>query len=273
MRDFFTYNERCQDTLKKITDPLKCNFGIDNFWHIQITEEGYLSNTSNFHDQLSYFYESQWYNDAHFLVAPSCLTPGYFYLDFDTHFEKVIRNLEQKHPLHHPLIIIRKESASKAHIFGFASRQKLLTLPSFYSNNLPLLNSYLNYFLAETKKFKTLSEETSINLAELKGKNRYYNKSYGSNCLPNPESHAQFLQQIGVSPSLFTFAKTLSRREKEALLAACELKTAKEQAQSLGISYRTAEYHLENAKNKLAIFTKDKLVECARILQMVGLLA
>lgn len=111
-----------------------------------------------------------------------------------------------------------------------------------------------------------------VNLAELKGKKLFYGNSYGLDCLPQSEHHVQFLQQIGASPALFAAAKALSGREKEALNACYEHKTAKEHAQERGISSRTVEYHLENAKNKLGVFTRDKLHECARLLKMAGLL-
>lgn len=95
MQDFFRHNVKCQDTLKKITNPLKL-FGIDVFGHQTTHENGHLSNICNHHEMWAHFYDSQCYKDAAHYVAPSCLTPGYFHLDFDPQFDRVRSELEKK---------------------------------------------------------------------------------------------------------------------------------------------------------------------------------
>lgn len=101
--DFFSNNLRCQDGLTSITEPLKRNFGIDDFWHLTVHENGLLANISTRYDQWGYGWENECYKHIDFLIAPSRLKEGSFLLDFDENFGKVKDLYSEKYPNITPL--------------------------------------------------------------------------------------------------------------------------------------------------------------------------
>lgn len=269
---FFKNNLECQDSLNKLRDPLKRNFGIDDFWHLTVHENGHLANMSTFYDQWGYFWDTECYRNTDFLIAPSCLKAGCFQLDYDHNFVKIIDSFSTKYPQYHPLIIIRKEGKEKAHIFGFAARQQRPSLPSFYMNNLAVLNSFLNYHLSVHAKCIKRAEENMIDIAALRGRNHFYKQSYGQESLPNIANSCNFLKHIGIDPLLLEGAKSLSFREKQVLVACSDRKTAAQNGNELGLSHRTIQFYLNNAKNKLGIITREELMQSIDVLKMAGLL-
>lgn len=270
--DFFRNNLKVQDQLKKVTEPLKRNFGIDDFWHLILNDKGSLANISTYYDQWGCFWENECYQNTDFMIAPSSLNDGCFLLEFDHNFLKVVNSFSDTYSQHHPFIMIRKESKDKAHIFGFCARRHTPSLPSFYMNNLSLLNSFIEYHLSLNEKFIKNSEENIINIAALRGHEHFYKRSYGQESLSNPAYTCNFFENIGVYPTLFKGANKLSFREKQVLVACLDGKTAAEHGEELGLSPRTIQSYIVNTKNKLGILTREELIENAKILKMAGFL-
>lgn len=271
-KDIFKNNERNQDFLKKISEPLKRSFGIDVFWHVTVHENGQLSGLCNYNDAFCHFWENHWYNEMDFFISPAQLNKGYFLLEYDMGYDNYMQNIEEKYPLHHPFLMIRKEKNEKADLFGFSSKKCIPALPSLYINNLPLLNSYIDYFLDAEQNFKIPPGETMVDMATLRGKDIYYGKNYGEECLPNRERNFQFLNQIGVDPFLLKAANKLTPREKQVLVACLDGKTAAENGEELGLSPRTIQSYIENIKNRLGILTREELMKNGHVLKMAGFL-
>lgn len=266
--EFFRFNQKAQDGLKKITEPLKTHFGIDWFWHATIHEDGSFSNISTSHDQWAHLWDNECYKNVDHLVAPSNLKSGYFHLEFEPDYKKVQDTSYVKKPLNHPFINIRKEGKTKAHIFGFGASKDIPTLPSFYTNNIPILNSFIDYFLNS----KLSSKDVMINIAELRDPNNFYRRGYGEGMLTTPKNHCLFLKKIGMSSELFGVAGNLTKREKDVLLDCLEGKTAAQCAEELGISPRTVQSYMENIKNRLGVLTRKELIESGKILKLAGFL-
>ncbi|MCE5295278.1 MAG: LuxR family transcriptional regulator [Chlamydiales bacterium] len=265
--DFFKYNDRHQDYLGKVVDPLKRSFGLDVFWKSSIKEDGQFSTICSYTEAFGHFWENQCYRDMAFYVTPRRLKSGYFLLDHDVDYTKYMDSARVKHPLYHPFLIIRKEGKNKANLFGFASTQVTPALPSLYMNNLPLLNSFLDYISEDSK-----TKEGLIDLVELIGSDSFYNRQYGENSVPKPEQSSPFLRQLGLSKELLNAALKLSIREKEVLLACVDGKTAAQNGEELDLSARTVQFYLENTKNKLGVLSRDELLHCGKLLKIGGFL-
>ena len=99
--DLFRFNEKQQAKVKALTEPLKRCFGMDQFWHNTLHEDGSFSNTCRLHEGFIHFWDKQCYHNTDFFVAPSRLQSGYFLLAGDRDFEKVQDSLNQKYSLNH----------------------------------------------------------------------------------------------------------------------------------------------------------------------------
>jgi len=267
LTDFFKNNDKNQDSLGKMIEPLKRSFGIDVFWYSTIEENGQFSTLCTYDDAFGYFWENGCYRDMGFYVTPARLKSGYFLLDHDADYKKYMDGNPAEYPLFHPFLIIRKENKNRANLFGFASKTITPTLPSLYINNLSLLNSFVDYVMEDPKDKNCL-----LDLIELVGHDAFYKRNYGDAYIANPEQSRAFLRQIGVSRELLTAALGLSSREKEVLLACVEGKTAAQNGQELHLSPRTVQSYLENTKNKLGILSREELLECGKLLKMGGFL-
>lgn len=244
--DLFRNNERKQDFLKKINAPLQRNFGIDVFWHGIMCENGQLNGICcTYADAFAHFWENHCYKEMEFFVSSTDLKSGYFMLDYDRGYEKYLRKVEEKYPLYHP---------------------------SLYINNLPLLNSYIDYLLESNQHFNMRADETVVDMVALREKQPYLGKVYGQECLQSREKNCAFFKQMGVDPSFLKAAEKLTPREKEVLCASIERKTAVESGNELGLSPRTIQSYIVNAKNRLGILSREELLENAKILHMAGLL-
>lgn len=258
---FFRHNLACQDRLNSLRAIIKTSFGIDDFWHLTLHENGMAANVSTHYEQWGYFWDQEHYKSLNFLIAPSGLRDSTFLLEHDSDFTQVTDSFKHIYPQHNPFIIIRKEGKEKAHIFGFAARENRPNLPSFYLNNMLVLTSFIKHYLSKIPKPR---QEHMIDLASLKGHNRFYKRTYGNAIDPRP-----FLKQVGLDPYLLVAAEQLSDREKQVLEGCFNRKSAPEMAQELGLSTRTIQFYLENAKNKLGISSRNELFAVADLLKLI----
>ncbi len=264
---FFRHNLACQDSLDKMRSLLLHSFGIDDFWHITLYENGQLANVSTYYEQWINFWDKEHYKAINFLIAPSRLKESCFHLSFDKEFVSMTDSFKDTFPQYHPFIMIRKEQRDIAHIYGFAARKYMPNLESFYINNLPILDSFLNYYATTNPKFTKHTDEQMVNIAELRGSDNFYKRSYGNDCHAERE---QFLKALGVDAHLFTQAHTLSNRERQVLAGAFEGKTAAQHGKELGLSSRTIQFYIDNAKNKLGVLSREELFEKLYVLKIAG---
>jgi DNA-binding CsgD family transcriptional regulator len=201
-----------------------------------------------------------------FYISPTYLKNGYYLLDYDKGYSKYLRNVESKFPLFHPFLIVRKENAKKAHLFGFCSKKPIDTLPSLYMNNLALFKSFTDYFLSTNKDTDAL-----LNMANLRGNDLYYGHSFAEDKTQKFDRNSSFLKQIGINAFLLDAGKKLSRREREVLDACNRGKTAAQCGDELKLSPRTVQSYIENIKNKLGLSSREELLQTAKILEIAGI--
>lgn len=264
--DFFRHNEQNLDVLLKQTDPLARAFGLDVFFYNAIEENGQFASICTHADAMGNFWENHRYHEMDYYVSPSRLKEGYFFLDYDGNYKKYMDSVSQAYPLYHPLLIIKKEG-SKAHLFGFASKKPIPALPSLYLNGLAMLDSFIQHYLQTQKPLDPM-----LDIANLRGQKNFYCKKYGEESLPKQTTSRSLLTQLGVPTLLIHSAQTLTDREKEVLNAYLDHKSAKENGQELGLSYRTIQSYIANIKNKLGVLTRDDLFELGMRLKMAGFL-
>ncbi|MCE5295286.1 MAG: helix-turn-helix transcriptional regulator [Chlamydiales bacterium] len=271
--DFFKHNLQCQDQLEPLRGLLQNSFGIDDFWHATLWENGQYANISTYHDQWGYFWTDSHFKNSNFMIAPSGLRNSCFQLAEDPDFARVMTSFSNhKYTQHHPFIIISKEGNDKAHVFGFAARSHKPHLPAFYMNNTATLNRFIKYYLSSSRKFSQHCDEQLIDMAHLRGNDKFYKITYGQESLINHKNHKQFFKAIGVDPLLFSQAKSLTKREKDVLLGLSDGKNSKETGQDLALSFRTVQSYLDNCKNKLGAVSREELLEQANLLKIAGLL-
>jgi hypothetical protein len=58
--DFLHFNERQQERLNKIIEPLRVHLGIDIFWYSTINDDGHYTNVCSHHDANTRFFEEGW---------------------------------------------------------------------------------------------------------------------------------------------------------------------------------------------------------------------
>ncbi|MCE5293398.1 MAG: LuxR C-terminal-related transcriptional regulator [Chlamydiales bacterium] len=263
-RELFSNNSRCQDSLLKITDPLKVHFGIDIFWYGCLKENGDFINICNRPEMYEYGWEQNCYKLVPYLINPARLESGSLYVQCDGQYRKALDKLEERLLPYHSLVRIRKDAQGRACFFGFASTKDIPSLPAFYCNNQPILNKYVDYFLESS--VVTHASKAVINLAKLKGEELFFGKA-----LPSIQN-IRFLEEIGVDPLLLKNAHKLSSREKEVLLGHYERKNSTQLAEEFGITFRTVQFYLANAKNKLGIISRAELDKAVDILKIAGFL-
>lgn len=269
--DFFKNNLQCNDALESILEPLKVHFGIDIFWYGSLDENGHFYNICSHIDLFESGWENECYKKVPYLIAPENLLSGYFYLDFDQKFQEALTPLEKNLTAYNSFMILRKKSPKTAQFFGFAAKTYNPHLASFYCNNVDILNKYVDYFLSEMTKKRSLQDRAMVDLKSLR-KKEYLNARYNGNTIVQNQGLTDLLQKMGMSKQLLNASKGLSPREKQVLNALVDKQTASETGGQLGLSHRTVQFYLENTKNKLGLYSRAELAECATLLKMAGYL-
>lgn len=155
-------------------------------------------------------------------------------------------------------ITIFKQNEAYTEVYFFAAPETNRSVIDFYFNHLDVLEKFIFYFKDKAHSLiEQAKKERFIIPNYLQDKNNIFTeKSYGEFC--------ELLKSKRVYLNLKSREVMLTRREYEVLLQFTQGRTTKEVAKVLNISPRTAESHLENAKNKTNCTFKSQLIDMLR---------
>lgn len=181
------------------------------------------------------------------------LTPGE-YLERDLIKESLI--FEEKQFNIFDRFLITSTHKNYVDTYFFAVQKPHTGIINFYYNHIDLLRKFIDYFECKSEKlFKKADYNRII-------KPSFLLDTYSVNPMLfqiNDQKKKSFLKLIGGRDN--SVYQKLTLREKECIENIAHGKTAKDIARIINISYRTVEKHLENAKIKLGLFSKNQLVD------------
>lgn len=249
--------------INDICRPLK-NLNISYFAHIQINKEGKFSGISNNPGFTEHYLQNQYYNaDIH--LADNNKLGKYVMWD-------AIERTGQSEKMHreaadfgiqHTFTIIEKNQ-DVSHFYHFANNESSKAINQIYISNLELLNLFISHFKENINQSKVLASAFDLQFSIDENAEGYTLENISNSMLINKDN---FLNEINsnvdkrIINSLINKNSKLTKREIECLDLYSRGKIAKNIAATLGLSNRTVEHYLENAKFKLGIKSKSDLME------------
>lgn len=168
----------------------------------------------------------------------------------------------KEHGLYHSMHLISKIPGGME-VFGFSSASSSNEQLAILFSEMPLIKLFIQKFKEENFQLLSKLEDNQIDLAQLIGPS-FYEKQEPK--MLRFKSRKRFLEAMGIEC-------LLSLREKEVAMSLLNGLSARKIAAQLFLSTRTVEHHIERIKIKLNCDAKVDLVQKARELQELGLLA
>lgn len=265
------YITRHSDQISKTTQPLKDHFGIGYFTYHRIDNDGKYTVLVDRPDWAEYYVSEQIFLNDPYLRHPSVYQSGLTLVNNqgdEEYREMILKAGSKVLDMDIGTVLIQKNRHS-VEFFGFSANKKTSALENIYLNRPQLLASFATYFKQQLGNVLTKMEESASSLIDLKGEDFICNKPVCPDISPN--SVLSFYKDIGVKDALEK-AEKLSPQERKCLKLLIEGQSAKETAIALGLSRRTIESYLENIKNKLSCWSKQDILQEAKILDDFGLI-
>lgn len=262
------YDTRLLAKLIKICQPLAINLGLDAFAYSRITRDCGFYQISTVPEPSIFYWETGLYQDNLFLRSPDSYEEGIFLLRSipSSNFQQMLNSFSQLGVEWH-LRIVRKEEGV-CHQFLYGSTIKNLPFTAMFINNIMILERFNDYFLEEGLDLIRQCDTFAFSLPELLGE-KYKSKIKHTSCGVKDLSKTQFIKQIDKD---FAALEKLTDREFDCIRQYIKGKTARQIGESLHISNRTVEHHLENIKFKLGCSSKLELFERLQKFQQLRIL-
>lgn len=252
--------------LQALTSPLRDYFGIDYFFYQKINPLGEWVFLGNRPDWLEYSASEEFYRHDPSLIHPDKATSGIFLPDLheDSRFQDTfVAQAKNKFQLQNALVITKK-SRDYSESFVYASRYQQNQAYTIYFNHEHIFNQYFpSLFKKQTLSLIQSLEEESIDLDSLLKGRAHHHKGVLAN---GARTAHEFLY------SLSNNEPDLTERELLCVQYYYLGKSAKQSALLLGLSHRTVEEHLNNAKNKFQLCYKHQLLTHPKVLCLLHIL-
>lgn len=247
--------------IKKILEPLTLFLNIDRFWRNTQNVDGAYSMIGNDPPKAELFFEDELYKGHPYFRHPKFFRSGFVIpgLYKSTEYENTQGKFQDSGGCFHILLYIHKHEKGFTE-YGFATSKYQSGLEMTYLNHLHSFKKFIDYFETEAKNIVQESSSHLINMAGIIGD--YYQiapEAVGSTIVPKNE--LEFLAAIEKDPLTGRAILSLTKSEKVALGVYLEGCTARDAAETLHISPRTLEKHLENVKGKLGIAKRSELFD------------
>lgn len=242
------------------------NLELDIVFYTFIQSNGTFFQIGNFPEGLCFYW-----HDNHFKSNPFIRNPKFYKtctLNLSEYpsqqFQEELLTLKQYYDSSKVFGCFFEEKGN-IHWIGYGSTNFKLPMGSLFVNERQLLEKFSRYIINEWKGKIIQMEKYTVELPELLG--QLYNQK-PNDLLPNSKAKLTLLHKIDNN----LLPVSLSQRETQCLLLLSKGKTAREIAEILKISTRTAETHIEHLKNKLMVTTKSEAIEKGLDLFQFGIL-
>lgn len=265
------YLTRYCDRIRDVTRPIRDRFNIDYFTYHKINNDGHYTVILDRPDWAEHYVNKKFYLLDPYLRNPEAYESGVCFLESngpDAYQNEVLKDGFELFNLNVGMILIEK-SADCVEFFSCSGNSKDGGIYSLYINDVGLLKAFARYFKKELENLYFEMQEAPISLPQLKGED-YYIKTPVMAKTTNDQRLA-FLNEVGHSEELQLYQR-ISPREKDCLELLQKGKTAKESAETMGISPRTIEFYLENIKDKLGCVNKKEILSLTKNWSEWGLL-
>jgi len=254
------YIARYNKQIRTVTSSIRDYLGINYFTYHNIRDSGRYVVLVDRPDWAEYYVNEQCYKLDPFLRHPDYYQSGiasWSTQGTQEFQEKVVGSACSNFDMNHGVVIINKTSDG-VEMFGFSSSSPYSRLKDIIANDITLFRSFGHYFKGELASILVPIEEENVNLKELLG-NTFFKDPKVCHSVTD-QQRIKIIQQQGLG-DLITAAQKLSKRERQCLQLILANKTASEMGDLLNLSSRTVEHYLENAKDKLGVLTRSKLIE------------
>ncbi len=242
------FNEEISEKVENICAPLFSKFKITNFGYVKIFKDGTMFRISTDKNWSRKYFENQFYNDYSFYCFDDIPENGSRARIITNQPSGGVYTELYDHNIWNIFTLYERNQES-ANVWFFAAGREDAEMINFYINNRDILQDFMRYFLRQISKEVIIKQEMLI-VTDLKIGNL---KSEEENKIK------EFLEEIGKNSKNKNFS--LSVREIDCIQQLIRGKTAKEIASSLNISFRTVEFHINNAKVKAGCKKTGQLIK------------
>jgi DNA-binding CsgD family transcriptional regulator len=251
-RNSIEYNYSSSQSLKEICKPLQ-SLHITDFSYAEFYEDkscGLLTNV----DFCNYYITNGLHNQDFFKYAINEARKNQFFFATEKPLESSYKELLYKYNIYNAVGLFFNRGNYIEHC-GFSNNSSEIDLTTFFINNIHVLNNFLVYF---KERAKYLIRDMHMN-------NIYFSPiiypDYSNNLITEGAKEAFAKQVLLKNVPIVLNGNTiyLTKREFECINYFASGKTMKDIANQMGLSVRTIETHLNNAKYKLGIHYKSQL--------------
>lgn len=248
------------DKLNQFSMPFLQHFGVTHFYHYKMTASGKfasIGSNQDWHERLYAGSEGYGYRVLPYLRKIVHKNGGVFFTQAtsDENWLQMADIASKGYGIHFGIQIMQKNTDGFDG-FGFSLDSSDPIRHMQFFNDLPQIRSFINAYRATLQPENFLIENLS-DISRLIGPFEPDSDSF--------KVQRQFLKKMRVEvPHPFT------KRETEVIREVVKGCTAAEIADSLLISKRTVEHHIERIKDRLDCSTKSSLIQKIYSLQAIG---
>lgn len=247
--------------MKQFCTPLVDTFGLSQFYYYRLQNDGqYVS--ANLHSEWSAkFYHEDHHKRWPFFRHPDLMSGGVCILQpiDDKQYDFVLKEAREKYNLNYSFQLNYK-TESGVEAYGFALDSNNLNKQLLFAQHIPLLRVFIKSFREQLLPSFNILKDNEVDIGKILGKSFYQQPIIQP--LKPTES---LLEQFGIYLS-----NPLSEREQDVAKELLKGFSASQIGETLFISKRTVEHHIDRMKEKLDASTKSALIQKLRTLESIG---
>lgn len=252
MTDLDSYVRRClyksESKICKLCLPLEESLEIPVFGYYYLDNEGYFCNVSNAFKEIEYYYANYLYRKDPYACSPKFFQKEYK-ITHQTSDKDSQNEFKENFQIDHFFQILYKFDN---HIEGFIFAQKNKSYIDciHFFNKIFLLEKFAHYFKAEAKSIIHSILDQGYNMKVALGKDFEDPPPIHHLAIQPAENYSQFLKQVD----------PLTPRENQCIDLYKQGHSAQSTAAKLGLSQRTVEHFLDNARRKSGFKSKREFL-------------
>lgn len=255
--------------IKKLTEPLRDCFGVTTFWHYRVDAQGSFFYTGNDPVSMSSYVELNLHHVCPYFAHPDFFPQVNVVCDTvnDAEYQKEFKKMYDKTSLQNIYLVLRKTAPQVCEGFGFASTSSDNCILEVASQSPEIFDSFLEYYLEETKGISNDLYSNRVSIRELRGSAFATKTDLHKRLQLLQGKRLHFMSTIEAKDTYSIDG--LTAREKECVFYYLKGFSAEETAKALFISRRTVEAHFEHVKQKLNLSSKRQLLQKIDLLDLI----